>query len=105
MSRAAATALPRWRVVPVLALGALMATIDISAVNIALPTLSRTFGLPLTTVEWVVLAYVLSISGLLLAFGRLADRLGRRRVYGAGLAIFGFASLLCALAPTAPLLF
>jgi hypothetical protein len=81
-------ALPRWRVVPALTLGTLMATLDISAVNIALPTLSREFGLPLTAVEWVVLAYVLAITGLLLIIGRLADRAGRRRGYLLGLAIF-----------------
>lgn len=84
---------------PALALGTLMATLDISIVNIALPTLSRTFGAPLTTVEWVVLAYVVTITGLLLALGRLADRLGRRRVYGAGLVVFTVASALCAAAP------
>lgn len=94
----------RWRVFPVLALGTLMATLDISVVNIALPTLSRSFGVPLTTVEWVVLAYVLTITGLLLALGRLADRYGRRRVYGLGLALFTLASALCAAAPGAPAL-
>lgn len=76
-----------------------MATLDISIVNIALPTLSRTFGAPLTTVEWVVLAYVVTITGLLLVLGRLADRLGRRRVYGTGLVVFTLASALCAAAP------
>jgi EmrB/QacA subfamily drug resistance transporter len=101
----AAAAPPRWRVMPALALGTLMATIDISAVNVALPTLSRTFRLPLTTVQWVVLAYVLTITGLLLTFGRLADRVGRRRVYGIGLAVFTVASALCAAAPGAPALF
>lgn len=90
---------PRWRVFPVLALGTLMATFDISVVNIALPTLSRDFGVPLTTIEWVVLAYVLTITGLLLALGRMADRYGRRRIYGIGLGVFTFASALCAAAP------
>jgi len=85
----------------VLALGTIMATLDISVVNIALPTLSRSFGVPLTTVEWVVLAYVLTITGLLLALGRLADRYGRRRVYASGLALFTIASALCAAAPGA----
>ncbi len=84
-----------------LALGTLMATLDISVVNIALPTLSRSFGVPLTTIEWVVLAYVLTIAGLLLALGRLADRHGRRRIYGIGLAVFTLASALCAAAPGA----
>jgi len=85
----------------VLALGTVMATLDISVVNIALPTLSRSFGVPLTTIEWVVLAYVLTITGLLLVLGRLADRLGRRRIYGVGLAVFTLASAACALAPSA----
>jgi EmrB/QacA subfamily drug resistance transporter len=93
-----AGAWPRWRVFPVLALGTIMATLDISVVNIALPTLSRDFGVPLTTIEWVVLAYVLTITGLLLALGRLADRYGRRRVYGIGLVLFTLASALCAAA-------
>ena len=92
-------AFPRWRAFPPLALGTLMATVDISAVNIALPTLSRTFRQPITMVEWVVLAYVLTITGLLLAFGRIADRFGRRRTYGFGLALFTLSSALCAAAP------
>ena len=96
-----AAVLPRWRVFPALALGTVMAVLDISVVNIALPTLSRTFGVPLTSIEWVVLAYVLTISGLLLTMGRLADLLGRRRVYGAGLTLFMAASAVCAAAPTA----
>ena len=104
MSGAGAAALPRWRVFPALALGTVMAVLDISVVNIALPTLSRTFGVPLTSIEWVVLAYVLTISGLLLAMGRLADFMGRRRVYGAGLTLFMVASALCAAAPSANLL-
>jgi EmrB/QacA subfamily drug resistance transporter len=78
-----------------------MATLDLSVVNIALPTLARTFGVPLTTVEWVVLAYVVTITGLLLSLGRLADRVGRRRVYGTGLALFLVASALCAAANSA----
>ena len=95
------SALPRWRAFPPLALGVVMATLDISVVNIALPTLSRAFAVPLTRVEWVVLAYVVTITGLLLAAGRIADRLGRRRVYGAGLALFAVASVACGAAPSA----
>ena len=94
-------ALPRWRAFPPLAIGAVMATLDISVVNIALPTLSRTFGVPLTRIEWVVLAYVVTITGLLLSVGRFADRTGRRRVYAAGLLVFAAASALCGVAPTA----
>jgi EmrB/QacA subfamily drug resistance transporter len=93
--------LPRWRAFPALALGVVMATLDISVVNIALPTLSRTFGVPLTRIEWVVLGYVVTLTGLLLTVGRIADQAGRRRVYGAGLALFALASALCGAAPTA----
>ena len=94
-------ALPRWRAFPVLAIGVVMATLDISVVNIALPTLSRTFGVPLTRIVWVVLAYVVTITGLLLTLGRIADRAGRRRVYGLGLVVFAMASGLCGAAPGA----
>ena len=97
-------ALPRWRAFPPLALGVVMATLDISVVNIALPTLSRVFRVPLTGIEWVVLAYVLTITGLLLVAGRLADRMGRRRVYGLGLGVFAAASALCGLATGAAML-
>jgi len=92
---------PRWRVFPPLALGVIMATLDISVVNIALPTLARAFRVPLTTIEWVVLAYVVTITGLLLTLGRVADVVGRRRVYGLGLLVFTIASALCAAAPGA----
>jgi len=100
-AHAGAPAFPRWRVFPVLALGTVMATLDISVVNIALPTLSRTFRAPLTTIEWVVLTYVLTITALLLPLGRIADDLGRRRMYGSGLTLFTAASLACAAAPGA----
>ncbi len=94
-------ALPRWRTFPPLALGVAMATLDVSVVNIALPTLSRAFGVPLTTIEWVVLAYVVTITGLLLSLGRLADQIGRRRIYGTGLLLFVTASALCGAAQSA----
>lgn len=99
MSAEAAPPLPRWRVFPPIALGVIMATLDASVVNIALPTLQRQFGVAITTIEWVVLAYTVTITGLLLTAGRLADLRGRRGVYAAGLAVFTVASLLCGLAP------
>ena len=95
----AAAPFPRWRVFPPIALGVVMATLDASVVNIALPTLQRRFAVPFTTVEWVVLAYTVTITGLMLTAGRFADRRGRRRVYGIGLAVFTLGSLLCGLAP------
>ena len=89
----------RWAVFPPIALGVIMATLDASVVNIALPTLARTFAAPLVTVEWVALGYSVVLTGLLLAAGRLADLRGRRAVYGRGLALFTLASALCGLAP------
>ncbi len=96
----AGSALPRWRVFPPIALGVIMATLDASVVNIALPTLQRQFATPFTTVEWVVLAYSLTITGLLLSAGRLADLRGRRGIYATGVVVFTLASALCGLAPT-----
>jgi len=90
---------PRWRVFPPVALGVIMATLDASVVNIALPTLQRVWQAGLSEVEWVALAYSLTLTGLLLAAGRLADARGRRTVYGAGLLLFTLASVLCGLAP------
>jgi EmrB/QacA subfamily drug resistance transporter len=94
--------LPRWRVFPALALGTVMATLDISVVNLALPTIARDLHAPLTTITWVVLAYVLLITGLLLSFGRMADRIGRRSMYRTGLVLFVVSSALCATARSAP---
>ena len=93
----AGAAFPRWRVFPPIALGVIMATLDASVVNIALPTLQRQFAAAFTTVEWVVLAYSVTITGLLLSAGRLADLRGRRAVYATGLVIFTLASGLCGL--------
>ncbi len=92
-------AYPRWRVFPPIALGVVMATLDASVVNIALPTLQRQYNVPTTTVEWVVLAYLVTITGLLLTSGRLADLRGRCGVYGTGVVLFSLASLACGLAP------
>lgn len=96
---AAPDAQPRWRVFPPVALGVIMATLDISVVNIALPSLGRAFAVPLPTLEWVVLGYAVTLTGLLLAAGRWADGRGRRRTYGEGLLLFIAASALCAIAP------
>ena len=99
-----ATEYPRWRVFPPIALGVIMATLDASVVNIALPTLQRALRAGLSTVEWVALAYSLTITGLLLAGGRVADARGRRGVYGTGLLLFTAASGLCGAAPTVEVL-
>jgi len=96
----AAPAAP-WSVFVAVALGTFMSTIDSSIVNVALPTLQRTFGVPVTTIGWVSLAYLLTLTLLLLPFGRLGDAMGRRRMFLAGLALFVIGSATCGFASSA----
>src|ERR671911_2343814 len=76
-----------------------MLLLDITVVNVALPSIREDLGASFTDLQWVVDAYALTLAALVLTAGSLADRLGHRRVFGIGLAIFSVASLLCALAP------
>jgi MFS family permease len=87
-----------WRGVVALAgLGVLPVALD-SAVNIAFPAITRAFGMPVGAIQWVVIAYVLVEALLLLPAGWLADRLGHRRVFMAGLGLSALAFLACGLA-------
>ena len=82
-----------------------LATVSIiSMINTMSPTLVEYFGSNVVTIQWMVLIYSLTMAGLLLAFGRLADIVGRRRVFAAGFVLFGLGSGLCSLAPTLPIL-
>jgi len=90
----------RRQVIIAVAFGTFMAPLDSSVVNIALPNISSHFQAPLTTVEWVVMAYLLMTSSLLLTFGRMGDMYGHKRIYLTGFGIFTAGSLLCALSPT-----
>src|SRR5215217_9435728 len=76
-----------------------MLLLDITVVNVALPSIREDLGASFSDLQWVVDAYALTLAALVLTAGSLADRLGRRRVFAAGLGIFSLASLLCALAP------
>src|SRR5436305_13380367 len=78
-----------------------MLLLDITIVNVALPDISSSLKASFSDLQWVVDAYALMLAGLLLTAGSLADLLGRRRVFAFGLAAFTFASLLCAIAPSA----
>ena len=89
----------KWLVLSLVAVGIFMSTLDGSIVNVALPTIMTELGVPLTTVKWVVIIYLLTVSSLLLFFGRLSDLQGRRRVYSRGLAVFSLGSLFCGLSP------
>jgi EmrB/QacA subfamily drug resistance transporter len=89
----------------VTALGAFMASLDLSIVNVAFPALQRSFPHDSrATLAWVLTAYSIVFGSLLVTAGRTADRLGRRRVFFIGLAVFCAGSALCGLAPTVALL-
>jgi len=92
------TAAQRWLLVAV-GLSSLMVSSQTSALNAILPFVARSFGVDLPTIQWVVLAYLIVSSGLLLAFGRLGDMIGQRRLFLIGFAIFIGGSLLSSLAP------
>jgi EmrB/QacA subfamily drug resistance transporter len=90
----------RWLALYVLCAGMLMIVLDITIVNVALPSIQDDLGFSQSNLAWVVNAYLVPFGGLLLLAGRLGDLLGQRRVFLAGLAIFTTASLLCGLAQT-----
>src|SRR2546423_1559086 len=81
-----------------------MLLLDIPIVNVALPAIQRNTGAGFDQLQWVIDAYSLALAGLLLAAGSLADQLGRRLIFVAGVAIFSFASLLCGLSGDATVL-
>jgi EmrB/QacA subfamily drug resistance transporter len=88
----------RWRAFALLAVAFFMTVVDLTIVNVSLPTIGRDLHFSATSLQWVVTAYALTFGGFLLLGGRAADLLGRRRVLMAGLALFSTASLACALA-------
>lgn len=90
----------KWFVLGVVGVGTFMSALDGSVVNIALPLIQARYGATIGDVSWVVTAYLLTISSLLLTFGRLGDMWGYKGVYSTGYAVFGIGSLLCGLAPT-----
>src|SRR5919106_936865 len=89
----------KWKVLLVTGSGIYMSTLSNGIVNVALPVLTREFEASLVLAQWVVLAYILCITGLLLPAGRLADMLGRKEVFLAGFVVFALGSALCGLAP------
>lgn len=84
-------------------LGSLLGPLD-TAVNVAFPMISKAFGLAISDIQWIVVAYIVAQSGLTLAFGQLGDLYGHRRIFRLGMAACAMAHLLCALAPSYPLL-
>jgi EmrB/QacA subfamily drug resistance transporter len=89
----------RW-IIAATVLGSGIAFLDGTVVNVALPAIGDDLGTSLTGLQWVVNAYLITLSSLLLLGGSLGDRLGRRRVFVVGLVLFAVASALCAVAPS-----
>jgi len=94
----------RWLALYVLCLGSLMIVLDVTIVNVALPSIRQDLGFSETSLAWVVNAYLLTYGGFLLLGGRLGDLFGHRRLFLAGIALFTIASLACGLSNTKGLL-
>ncbi len=90
----------RWLALYVLCVGMLMIVLDVTIVNVALPSIQEDLGFSTSSLAWVVNAYLIAFGGLLLLAGRLGDLIGRRTVFLAGVALFTSASLFCGLAQT-----
>ena len=90
----------KWWTLGALAFALFMIMLDNTVVNVALPSIQRDLGIGLSELEWTVNAYALTFAVLMLTGGKLADFLGRRRVFLLGLAIFTLSSLICGLATT-----
>jgi EmrB/QacA subfamily drug resistance transporter len=88
----------RWLALYVLCAGVLMIVLDVTIVNVALPTIQDSLGFSQSDLTWVVNAYLVPFGGLLLLAGRLGDLLGQRKMFLVGLGVFTAASLLCAVA-------
>ena len=89
----------KWWTLIAVSVATFMLLLDITVVNVALPSIRDDLGASFSDLQWVVDAYALTLAALVLTAGSLADRLGRRRLFAWGLGIFSAASLLCALAP------
>jgi EmrB/QacA subfamily drug resistance transporter len=87
-----------WIIVLTVAVGTFMAALDSSIVNVAIPVIQEYFHVSLSMVEWVITAYLLVVSSLLLSFGRLSDLYGQKKLYLVGMVIFTISSMLCGLA-------
>src|SRR5437588_11587376 len=88
----------RWIALYVLCAGVLMIVLDVTVVNVALPSIQTDLHFSQSTLAWVVNAYLIAFGGLLLLAGRFGDLLGRRSVFLSGLGVFTVASLVCGLA-------
>ncbi len=94
----------KWLTLAIVGAAFFMTVLDVAIVNVAIPSIQTDLRVPETTVQWVLIAYTITFGGFLLLGGRMADLLGRRRVFLAGLTLFTAASLVCGLANSAGVL-
>src|SRR5260370_1183513 len=94
----------RWLSLSILCTGFLLIVVDMTIVNVALPSIQRDLRFSQSGLAWVINAYLIAFGGFLLLAGRLGDLFGRKRVYLIGLAIFIGASVLCGLSFSQPML-
>src|SRR5438445_9877574 len=94
----------RWLSLIILCIGFLMIVVDMTIVNVALPSIRRDLGFSQAALAWVVYAYLIAFGGFLLLAGRLGDLIGRKRSFLIGLAVFTAASVLCGLSFNQPML-
>src|SRR5712664_792916 len=88
----------RWQALALVCVAFFMTVLDVSIVNVALPSIKTSLHVSENSLQWVLIAYTITFGGLLLLGGRPADLLGRRRLFMIGLTIFTAASLACGLA-------
>ncbi len=88
----------RWLTLAIVGAAFFMTVLDVAIVNVALPSIEKDLNVTETTVQWVLIAYAITFGGFLLLGGRMADLLGRKRIFLVGLTLFTVASLVCGLA-------
>jgi EmrB/QacA subfamily drug resistance transporter len=88
----------RWQALAIVCVAMFMTVLDVSIVNVALPSIQTSLHVKESTLQWVIVAYTITFGGFLLLGGRAADLLGRRRMFMIGMALFAAASLVCGLA-------
>jgi EmrB/QacA subfamily drug resistance transporter len=94
----------KWLVLAVVGAAFFMTILDVAIVNVAIPSIQKDLDIAESTVQWVITAYAITFGGFLLLGGRMADLLGRRRIFLVGLALFTLASLTCGLSSSAGML-
>ncbi len=94
----------KWWTLTAVCTGVFMLLLDVTIVNVALPSIERAFHSTLSDLQWIIDAYALTLAALLLTSGSIADLAGRRRVFAVGIVIFTAGSALCGFAPSATFL-